>query len=196
MDIPGGGIAERETCDQHVIAIRDIQEARTNAARHGIVIFAGFDKRLVGGKEILEALALKLDHLVAKRKTAAEDRTLTAQNDIAAVRARLMVKRTHIQKRAIAFHLQALKAARNAREIILGALTALDRGALIEIDLRIAMQAKRARQIRARGEIEASVGRQIVKRLLKDRTLQSLAVTRSKIGRFGDIDALLRLLGL
>lgn len=158
--------------------------------RNGILIIAAGDEVGVFRQVILEMLPLIGDDLVGQGLAAAGDGALAPDDHIETVVALLVVHLAQVEQAGIAAHLGALKAAGDAGLVIHDLGSALQHGALVQIELHIAVQAQRTGQVGARRQIDRTAGAAGINGPLQSRGVLGHAVALGPVGGFGHVDAL------
>ena len=108
-----------------VPAVAHIDEARADAPRNGIGVFAGGYEVCVLGEILFQPLALTFNDAAGQQLAAGCNGAFAAQDDVFTVRPGGVVERAKVQQTAVTFHLGALKAAGNAWQIVLRVGSAL-----------------------------------------------------------------------
>ena len=189
VHVPGRAVLQRQAADAHVFAVAQVDQPRAHAAGDRVVVFARCHQRGVFGEVVLQPLPLAVDHPQAEHLAAAGNRATAVDEHVLAVRPGRVIHVPEVQHARVARHLIALKAARDARQIVLHVRRALQHRALVEEDLHVAVAAQRARHVHARREIDAVAFPAVVKGALERGGVERLSVAASAIGRLRHVDA-------
>ena len=182
LHVPAGPVLQGQAGDAHVFAIAQVDEPSPGPARNGIVVFALLHLIAQGGDIIRQPRLFRFDDVQGQGLPAAAYGSLSADQHVPAVGARVVVQIAQVQQALIAFHFGAFKAAGDFGQIIVGVCRSLQNRSFHQMDGHIAVQPQAAGQKHALGKIDFFLRPAIVQGFLQGGGIQGHAVSHGKIG--------------
>ena len=187
MQIPACAVCKCQPFHPDVPAVAHVDKSRPDAPRNRIGIFAGRNKSGILGKVVLQPFPLACNDALCQQFSAGCNRSLAAQNYVFTVWPGSMVKRTEVQQAAVALHLSALKAAGNARQIILWVCCALQHSSFFKVKFHIAVQTQCACAVNTCRKIDLFTLAAVVDGFLQGGSIHGLSIAHSRIRRCSHI---------